>query len=75
MYGAVCQVLRQARMLQTSRETIREWLSKEMAEIWDQLVPIDSLACGVYAKENHAILEPKTAIRQGDTLEICRLTR
>ena len=65
----------QVRMLQTSKVTIREWLSKEMVEIWDRLVPIDSLACGVYAKENHAILEPKTAVRQGDTLKICLLTR
>ena len=47
-------------MLQTSRETTREWLSKEMAEIWGRLVPIGSLVCGVCAKENHAILEPKT---------------
>ena len=62
-------------MLQTSRETTREWLSKEMAGIWDGLVPIDNLAYGVYAKGNHAILGPKTAMRQGDTIEICRLTR
>lgn len=69
MYGAVCQVLRQARILRTSRETTRESLSKEMAGIWNQLVPIDSLSCGVCAKENHAILEPKTAMRQGDALK------
>ena len=50
-------------MLQTSRETTGEWLSKEMAGIWIQLLPIDSLACGVYAKENRAILEPETAMR------------
>ena len=62
-------------MLQTSREITREWLSKEMVGVWDGLVPIDNLACGVYAKENHAILEPKTAMRQGNTIEICRLTR
>ena len=62
-------------MLQTSRVTTREWSSKEMAGICDRLVPIDNLACGVYARENHAILEPRTAIRQGNALEICRLTR
>ena len=53
-------------MLRTSRETTREWLSKEMAGIWNQLVLIDSLSCGVYAKENHVILEPMTAMSQGD---------
>ena len=62
-------------ILRTSRETTREWLSKEMAMIWDQQLPVDSLSCGAYAKENHAILEPKTAMRHGDALEICRLTR
>ena len=75
MYGAVCRVLRQARILRTSRETTREWLSKGMAEIWNQLALIDSLSCGVCARENHAILEPKTAMRQGDALQICPLTR
>lgn len=62
-------------MLRTSREITREWLSKGMEGIWNQLVPIDSLSCGVYAKENHAIPEPNTDMSQGDVLEICRLTR
>jgi len=51
-------------MLPTLRETTGEWMGKSMTWIWERLVPIDSSACDVYAKGNHAILEPKTAIRQ-----------
>ena len=53
-------------MLQMSRGTTREWISKEMTRIWSLLAPIDSPVCGVYTKEYHVILEPKPTIRQGD---------